>query len=148
LVSRRSLGVAYLGLSAWMFAQEPAMRRGGGPGIVGFELAGAVERAEAILEAWGSEGCAAARRSLLIDYLVLATYAPLLASFCSGSVVDAAPYLAAACDVGENTALLGVLVGRRGRLPEVARGLAVTKFGLLGASLAYAGLRLAHGSRR
>lgn len=114
-----------------MFAQEPAMRRGGGPGIVGLELAGSTERVDEILAGWGPEGRAAARRSLLIDYLVLATYAPLLASLCGGPVA-AAPYAAAVCDIGENTALLAILKGRRGCLPALAKGMATAKFALLG----------------
>jgi hypothetical protein len=59
-----SLGAAYLGLSAWMFSQEAEMRRGGGPGIVGLELAGSTGRVEKILAAWGQDGRAAARRPL------------------------------------------------------------------------------------
>lgn len=119
------------------------MRRGGGPGIVGFELAGSPERVEAILAAWGPGGQTAARRSLLIDYLVLASYGPLLAGLCGraggrfGPVVAHAQYVAAACDVGENTALLAVLAGRRGGLPALARAMALTKFALLGAGLAH-----------
>jgi hypothetical protein len=121
-----------------MFSQEPAMRRGGGPGIVGLELAGSTERVEEILAAWGPEGRAAARRSLLIDYLVLATYAPLLAGLCGGSPAAAAPYAAAVCDIGENTALLAILNGRRGCLPALARGMAAAKFALLGIGVAAA----------
>jgi hypothetical protein len=135
--SRGRLAVVYLGLSAWMFSQEPVIRRGGGPGIVGLELAGSTERVDEILAGWGPEGQAAARRSLLVDYLVLATYAPLLAGLCGGPVA-AAPYAAAVCDIGENTALLAILNGRRRRLPALAKGMATAKFALLGISVAAA----------
>jgi hypothetical protein len=135
--------VVYASASAAMFWQERAMRRPGGPGIVGLELAGSAERVEAILEAWGPEGQAAARRSLSIDYLVLAAYGPLLAELCRraggrlGPATARAQYVAAACDIGENTALLAVLGGRRGRLPVLARGMALAKFTLLGAGVAH-----------
>ena len=42
------LVAVYLSLSGWMFSQERGMRRSGGPGIVGFELAGSVDRVEEI----------------------------------------------------------------------------------------------------
>jgi hypothetical protein len=145
-----SLGAAYLGLSAWMFSQEAEMRRGGGPGIVGLELAGSTGRVEEILAAWGHDGRAAARRSLLIDYGVLATYAPLMVGLCQrtadrmgrrrrarlaalGPTVAAAQIVAGACDVVENTALLRVLAGRREPLPAVATTAASLKFALLAA---------------
>jgi hypothetical protein len=149
-----SLTVAYLGFSAWMFSQEREMRRGGGPGIVGFELAGSTERAEEILAVWGPSGRAAARRSLLIDYAVLATYAPLMASLCRGAsarqarrgrnrlallgpTLVSAQFTAAACDVAENTALLRVHAGRRGSLPAIAGAAARMKFTLLAAGGLY-----------
>lgn len=149
-----SFGAAYLGLSAWMSSQERSMRRGGGPGIVGFELAGSDARVEEILAAWGPDGRAAARRSLLIDYGVLATYAPLMAGLCRGAAsrlerrrsgrlaalgpaLAAAQLIAGACDVVENTALLAVLAGRRRPLPEVATAAARLKFTLLAAGGGY-----------
>lgn len=130
------------------------MRRGGGPGIVGFELVGSVARAEEILGVWGAEGQAAARRSLLADYPYLATYAPLLAALCRGAgecfeevghraparlapAVAASQYVAAACDAGENTALLAILAGCRARAPRIATTMALTKFCLLGLGIAY-----------
>jgi hypothetical protein len=125
------LGGGYLGLSAWMFSQEAAMRAGGGPGIVGFELAGSAGRVEEILAVWGSEGQSAARRSLLIDFGVLSCYGPLMALLCRTSAER---------------------LERRGRrrLSRLGAGVAagqlaaaVAKFSLLGAGLSYlaAGLR-------
>lgn len=133
------------------------MRRSGGPGIVGFELAGSAERADEILAIWGPEGRAAARRSLLIDYGVLASYGPLMAILCRrsaerleqrgnrrlarvGPVLASGQIVAAACDISENTALLAVLRGRRGLLPAVARASAVLKFLLLGGGAVYIAL--------
>lgn len=148
------LGGGYLGLSAWMFSQEAAMRADGGSGIVGFELAGSAGRVEEILAAWGPDARSAARRSLLIDYGVLSCYGPLMARLCRssaerlerrghrrlsrlGSGVATGQLVAAGFDIAENTALLAVLAGRRGALPQVARASAVAKFALLGAGLAY-----------
>jgi hypothetical protein len=161
VLGRRSslslLGVAYLSLSAWMFSQERWMRRSGGPGIVGLELAGSADSVEKILAAWGPEGRAAARRSLLIDYGVLMSYGPLMAALCHwsaerlrrrgsrslsrlGPVLAGGQFVAAASDVGENTALLAVLRGRRGHLPALARAGATLKFSLLGIGAVYVAL--------
>jgi hypothetical protein len=148
------LGVAYVVLSAWMFWQEREMRRQGATGIVGLELAGSAARVDEILTAWGPAGRAAARRSLLIDFGVLASYGPAMAALCRrsarrlerqgsarparlGPVMASGQILAAACDVAENTALLAVLAGRRGRLPAIARASAAVKFSLLGAGALY-----------
>lgn len=142
-----------------MFAQEKAMRAGGGPGIVGLELASSTERAEEILAAWGPGGRAAARRSLSIDYAVLACYGPLMSALCRSSAerlerrgrtrlsrlgagIAAGQLAAAGFDVIENTALLAVLGGRRGAFPRVASASAVAKFALLGAGILYIGVGL------
>jgi hypothetical protein len=61
-------------------------------------------------------------------------------------VVARGQILAAACDVAENTALLAVLEGRRGRLPAIARACAAAKFSLLGAGALYVGLGLRPGA--
>jgi hypothetical protein len=148
------LGAAYLGLSAWMFSQEAAMRRNGGPGILGFELAGTNGRVDEIFEMWGGDGRDAARRSLLIDYGVLAAYTPMMAGLCRrtaarlrrrrrvglaglGPTLAAGQVAAGALDVVENTALLAALTGRRGSLPVLAATAARLKFALLAAGLAY-----------
>lgn len=152
--NRRVLLFVNLAAGARMVQQDLEMRRTGGPGIVGFELVGSVARAEAILDAWGPKGQDAARHSLLADYPYLATYAPLLAALYRGAgrrfedaghrrlarlgpAVAATQYLAAACDAGENTALLAILGGRRGRVPQLATTMSLTKFCLLGAGIAY-----------
>jgi hypothetical protein len=155
-----ALGASYVALSAWMFSQERAMRRSGGPGIVGLEFAGSTGRVEEILAAWGTDGRVAARRSLLIDYGVLASYGPLMFILCRGSaerqrrlgrsrlarlgsMLAAGQLIAALCDVGENSALLMVLAGRRGRLPALAKASAGAKFSLLGVGCLYVALDVA-----
>ena len=147
---RRTIGVlltAELAQLAPLLAVERRMRRTGGPGIIPFELAGSSERASEIIATWGEDGCAAARRSLRLDYLFPTTYAPLQALACSasadrlasigrrrlarvGGALGWARLAAALCDYAENTALLLILGGRNGRLPGLARRAALTKFAL------------------
>lgn len=60
------------------------------PGIVAYELAGTAERADTILEAWGDDGRALARRSLILDFAFLFTYGTFL--FLAGCALgDALP---------------------------------------------------------
>ena len=73
------------------------MRDSGGPGIVGFELAGSEERAAEILGEWGEEGEDAARASLWIDYAYILSYGAFLTL--AGHGGDLAPLLAAVCAV-------------------------------------------------
>ncbi len=102
------------------------------PGIVAYELAGTAERADTILEAWGDEGRAVARRGLILDFAFLFTYGIFL--FLAGrALADALPRTAvfprllahgahgfawagaaaAVLDALENTALL-IMLGQGG----------------------------------
>jgi hypothetical protein len=143
--------LAQLGLLA---ALERRMKRTGGPGIIPFELAGSSERARRIMDTWGSEGCSAARLSLLLDYPFPATYGPLYALACAatadgfatrrrkllaaaGRPLAWSQLAAAGFDYVENTALLLVLSGRQGTLPALARRAALTKFTLTSAGWVY-----------
>ena len=108
------------------------MQRAGGPGIIGFEVAGTPERARAITDAWGEEGRAAARASLVLDFPFLIAYTGVNVALAPGRALAAVAVVAGACDAVENAALLGVLAGRDGRLPAVARAFALAKFALLG----------------
>jgi len=155
-----ALAAAQLALLAPLLAQERRMTRTGGPGIIGFELAGTPEHTERILRTWAAAGQTAARRSLILDYPYLATYAPLQALLCTqaGEALRrrgrrgpafAAPALAwgqlaaGAFDAIENTVLLAILTDRDGRLPALARRCASTKFALLALGWAYMLLALA-----
>jgi hypothetical protein len=152
--AQRLLVGAQLALLVPLLVQERGMRESGGPGIIPFELAGTPERAGRILSSWGPSGQAAARRSLLLDYPYLASYAPLQALLCTGAgealgrsgrraAASAAPILAwgqlgaGALDAIENSALLAILAGHDGRLPALARGCASAKFGLLALGWVY-----------
>jgi hypothetical protein len=157
-------GQAVLGVP--MLALERRMKRTGGPGIIPFELAGTPERADQILRAWGDEGRSAARSSLLLDYPYLVTYTGLQAALCdaaserlrrrgrqrlakAGEVIGAMQWAAGAFDAIENVSLLGILAGRNGRLPALARRSACTKFALLAMGWAYiaAGLEATYQAR-
>jgi hypothetical protein len=141
------------------------MKRSGGPGIIPFELAGTSERANRILEAWQDEGRAAARLSLLLDYPFPASYSLMQALACSeaaetfyergasklaaiGAPIAWAQFVAAVCDYGENTALLLILAGRNGRLPQLARRAALVKFALLSTGWSYVLLAIGHAAPR
>jgi hypothetical protein len=122
-------------------------------GIVSFELAGERAGAGRILEAWGEQGRRAAARSLRLDFLFLASYAPGLALLCAAAAerAFARPRLAAlgiwlawgqlaagGLDALENFALLQVLVGSEGEgWPALAAACAWPKFALVGAGFAY-----------
>ena len=153
-------GASQIALLVPLMALERRMRRTGGPGIIQFELAGTIERSREIMDTWGADGQSAARVSLLLDYPYLVTYSGLqLAGSRAASkalrrrgataLADAGPVIgglqlaAGACDAAENTALLGILAGRNGRLPALARVFASAKFGLLTVGWLYGALGLA-----
>jgi hypothetical protein len=151
----RWLTAGNLLISVLLLREELQMKRTGGPGIIALELAGNPMHVEQILGRWGEHGIAAARRSLLLDYGMLATYSPLMAMRCAkagerfrrrgqiglarlGAPLACGQLLAGTCDAVENAALLAVLRGRRGALPKVARASAIAKFALLGLGGSYA----------
>jgi len=155
-----AFGAGQILLLVPLLALERRMKRAGGPGIIPFELAGTPERSRRIMDRWGSDGRSAARLSLVLDYPYLVTYSGLqlgasraasnalrrrgatrLAE--AGRVIGAAQLAAGAFDAAENTALLGVLAGRDGRLPALARACARAKFALLGLGWGYGALGLA-----
>jgi hypothetical protein len=143
------------------FAQfERTMKRTGGAGILAFELAGSPERARKLMDRWGAEGRAAARKSLLLDFLCPPTYAGFQALAClatsdalaarghhrlagAGQAFAWAQPAAAAFDFVENASLLMVLSGRERAFAPLARRAALVKFGLISLGLGYLGLAAA-----
>jgi hypothetical protein len=138
---------------------ERRMMRTGGPGIIPFELAGTAEKAQAIMDRWGTEGRPAAQRSLVLDFPYLVAYSGVHTIWCRmasdtlrrhgrkgaadlGDLVVRSQVLAGACDAVENAALLGVLAGRTKTLPRLARSFALAKFALLALGWGYAALGL------
>ena len=74
-----SLGIATVVLGLVLLGIDQRLWDEGGPGIVGFELAGTERRARDILVEWGPDGRSAARLSLWLDYAYLAAYGAFLA---------------------------------------------------------------------
>jgi MFS family permease len=162
---RRALiasAVAALAIGVVLLVLDVRMMDAGGPGIVGFELAGSEDRAAEILADWGDEGTDAAKASLWIDFayivaygtfLVLAAAAtrdlaerrgrPRMASL--GLAVMAFAAAAAAFDAIEDVGLLLAVNQHGGDLaPRLGQVCAILKFALLAATIAYllAGLAL------
>jgi len=124
-------------------------------GIVSFELAGDAARAQRILESWGARGQALAVRSLELDFLFLAAYAPGLALLCAaasdrqqlrgsklagvGAALAWGQLAAGGLDALENLALLRVLgAGAPTGWPALAAACAWPKFALVTAGGVYA----------
>jgi hypothetical protein len=71
-------GVLSLALLVILALLDQRMQDSGGPGIIGFELAGSREEAAQILSDWGERGQRAARASLWIDFAYLVFYSAFL----------------------------------------------------------------------
>jgi len=123
-------------------------------GIVSFEFAGDRASADRMLEAWGSQGRRAAARSLRLDFVFLAAYAPGLALLCAavadraravrsgwaapGALLAWGQLAAGGLDALENLALLRVLGGSSDDAwPALAAACAWPKFALVAAGLVY-----------
>ncbi len=139
--------VATLVVRAQFAAPEQAMQAHG-YGIVPYELAYSPQQADIILQAWGPEVTPLARRSLLVDFAFMPSYALLFAGITlliarrlpsgawrtAGLALALAPFVSAIADALENLMLLRLL-GTAGHVPSappLVAGLAATvKFGLL-----------------
>ena len=127
----------------------------GGPGIIGFEVAGSEQDAGEILDDWGDKGKDAARASLWIDFAYIVAYSTFgvlavaatrdlaarrgwrrMAAFGNTAVVF--PAAAGAFDAIEDVGLLLALDGHGGDLaPGLALVCASLKFLLTGFSIVY-----------
>jgi hypothetical protein len=134
---------------------KPSLRaiKARGYGIVALELARTADQVRLIRRAWGPEGDAAARRSILADFAFVAGYGGFLvtaACWCGAVLrhrrswgwmhlayaLAIAFAVAAACDVLENIGMLAELRTPEvvpGRWPPVVGSVARVKFGLLAA---------------
>jgi len=168
---RRALiasAVAALVIGVVLLVLDGRMMDAGGPGIIGFEVAGSQDRAAEIVAEWGDEGTDAARASLWIDYAYIVAYGTFLFLAASatrdlaasrgwrrmsafGPLAMAGAVGAAAFDAIEDVGLLVAVEGRGGGFaPRLAQVCASLKFALLAAVIAYllAGLWLRFRTRR
>jgi hypothetical protein len=123
-------------------------------GIVSFELAGTIERAQAILTSWDEHARLNAAFGLGFDFLFMLVYSSTLALACLwsgealrehrwplaglGAPLAGGQWLAALCDVAENIALFLLLLGPAAApWPALARTAALIKFGLIFTGMVY-----------
>jgi hypothetical protein len=124
-------------------------------GIVSFEFAGEISKAQSIVASWGPKGPVYAGLNLGLDYLFIVSYASAIGLGCvlvglSFSRRQAAlvgwlgiglgwgQWVAALLDATENYALIRVLLGSAEEYwPVVARWCAAPKFLLVAAGLVY-----------
>ena len=141
------LGIAAGAFLVALRALEQAMWDAGGPGIIGFQLAGTEENADRILREWDEEAEDAARLSLWLDFAFLVVYGAFwyyAARAVGRNAAAVAAIGAAAADALENIALLVVLGGDGGAVaPALAAGFAVAKFVLIGCAIGAVLLTLA-----
>jgi hypothetical protein len=122
------------------------------PTIVDFELAGSVDNAQAIIDAWTDTDRIRAGFSLGFDYLYMPVYSTTIAFACLlaagvlqrrawhtiGWLLAWGLWAAAIFDAIENLALFTVLLGNNvAPYPQVAQICAVIKFGLIVLGLLY-----------
>jgi pimeloyl-ACP methyl ester carboxylesterase len=130
MTRRWALFVAAALLGVVLLAIDERMWDEGGPGIVGFELAGDGGDARRVLGEWGPDGRDAARLSLWLDFLFLAAYSGFWALAARGLGLRVWPLapVAGAFDALENVCLLVVLGGSTGTWPVLAASFATLKF--------------------
>jgi hypothetical protein len=122
------------------------------PSIVDFELAGSVEQAQTIINAWDQTDQIRAGFSLGFDYLYMPVYSTTIALACvmaagvlnkkvwqiSGLLLAWGLWFAAICDASENLALFTELLGNNvAPYPQIAQIGATIKFGLIVLGLLY-----------
>ncbi len=123
------------------------------PTIVDFELAGSVQKAQAIIDAWNENDRIRAGFSLGFDYLYMPVYSTTIALACVmaagvlkrrawrriGLLLAWGLWVAAVSDATENLALYTeLLVNNVAPWPQIAQICATIKFGLILLGLLYA----------
>jgi hypothetical protein len=123
-------------------------------GIISFEFAGSMNRAQQILSSWDADAKIRCALSLGIDYLFLIAYALFISIACTniarklkiqrlfaakvGFLLGWAQFIAAVLDAIENTALIRLLLGSQQEVYAwMAWGCAGVKFILVGSGLLY-----------
>jgi hypothetical protein len=149
------LGIATLVIFVVLALLDGRMQDAGGHGIVDFELAGSLDKAQEIRADWGVDGRDAAAWSLWLDYLYLALYGAFLwlairavrdgaqrrgwVRFARpGGAIAWLPVAAAASDAVEDAFLLLSLGGHGGSAaPLLGTVFASLKFACLAVTLVY-----------
>jgi hypothetical protein len=147
--------VVSLAIGAVLLALDMRMMDTGGPGIIGFELAGTEDRAAEILADWGSRGIDAAKASLWIDYAYILAYGTffVLASLATRDLAERRGWTrmaalgiavvtfgaaAAAFDAIEDVGLLLAVNQHGGAVaPRLGQVCAIAKFTLSAVTIAY-----------
>jgi hypothetical protein len=123
-------------------------------GVVSFELAGTVEKANQILDSWDVEAQLRAAFGLGLDYVFMLAYASTIAFGCGmaarmlqdnswplarwGGLLSWAVILAAFLDILENIALASIIFGSvASPWPQIARWCAIPKFVLVFMGIVY-----------
>jgi len=143
------LTLLVMGILTWM--GRPLAKAGAI--IVDFELAGTLDKAQAIMHGWGEVNRQLARQQTYVDFVYLVLYPLTIAlgcglaarQFSAGSwLVTVGLYLAWAqlaaglLDAIEDVALLQLLQGSQNpSLPLIARWCALPKFAIVGLGLTY-----------
>jgi hypothetical protein len=134
---------------------KPMVTQAAPLGIVSYELAGSVSRAQKILASWDQQAQLSAAFSLGLDYVFMLAYSAAIGLACIwtadalrrrgwplaslGAPLAWGLWLAAAFDAMENIALVVILFGTvQAPWPEVARWCAIFKFSLIFLGLVYA----------
>ncbi len=148
-------GLGALVLFVALGVLDQRLEQTGGPGIIPFEVAGSLKRAQEILADWGPDGRDTARLSLWLDFPFLAAYGAFLAlavaalrdlaarrgwrRLAPARALVVLPVIGAAgLDALENLFLLLTISEHGGSTsPRLAAIFAALKFALLGATVVY-----------
>jgi hypothetical protein len=146
--------LALLAMASLQVLGGPLKTEAAPMGIISFEFAGELSKAQSMVKSWGEQGQVYAGLNLGLDYLFMVAYATAIGLGCVlasrpwakrvaflasvGLVLSWGQLLAASLDAVENYALIRVLLGSTEELwPLVARWCAIVKFLLVGAGLVY-----------
>jgi hypothetical protein len=149
-----SLTISAVSLLAIKALDESLVNDAAPSGIISFEFARSITRAQQILSSWDAADKIRCALSIGVDYLFLVSYALFISVGCAyianalkirkpflakiGFVLGWAQFIAALLDAIENTALIQLLLGSRNQIYSwIAWGCAGSKFTFVGLGLIY-----------
>jgi hypothetical protein len=146
------LGIQY----AWSSLNNPLKTEAAPGGVLSFEVAGTLSKAQSMLLSWGPEGQIRAAANTGLDYLFLIVYGGTIALGCvlvmealsswrlfarAGLILAWLQIVAILLDSLEDYAMLQLLLGERESwLPVLARWCSMPKGILYGAGMIYVGV--------